>query len=196
MKKRILLSRRAKEENNKASKRGGVKSDIENGKKEVKRKYSMQDQSRKKVKISSSANNDRGKSSKQDGMLKNSKLRSSNNQAEGRSRASKHDGLQKKRKLDDIRAAEKPRSKTSRQKVVENSKQDELHKNVKPNGARNVSGRRQKDKNNVVRKKQKPNDSSIEGDKRKRTPKHDKVLNQHKVSRSSCMSILFLYLLS
>ncbi|KAF3447239.1 hypothetical protein FNV43_RR12419 [Rhamnella rubrinervis] len=180
VKKRKFLSRRGKEEKNKASKPGGMKSDVANGKKEVKRKSSMQDQSQKKVKIGSSANNNKGKSSKQLGVLKNSKLRGSNSQAEGRSRTSKIDGLQKKRKLDDIRAAEKSRSKTSRKKVMENSKQDELHKNVKPNGARNVSGRGQKDKQNDVRKKRKPNDLSIEDDERKRIPKHDKVLKQHK----------------
>lgn len=137
----------------------------------------MQEQLRKKVKTyGSRVGKNKGKSSERGGVLKSSKIRSPNNQAEGGSRALKQ---HKKHKPNDYtRAAEKSRSKTSRQKVVKNSRQDGLHKNIKPNGASNVGGRKQND----VQNKRKPNNSSIEDDERRKTPENDKVLKRHKVS--------------
>lgn len=170
MKKKYLLSRKAKEENNNASKKGGAKSNSVTAKNEM------------------NAKNENDKSCKQH------QMKGLDAQAKGRSRESKLDGVQKKRKLDDLGVAEKSisktsklddlgvaeksTSKTSRKKVVKNSKLDEVHTYVKQNSARTVNSRKQKNIQDDVLKKP---DSSAVDNVRKRTAKDSKVLKKQMV---------------
>ncbi|XP_015885974.3 uncharacterized protein LOC107421278 isoform X2 [Ziziphus jujuba] len=166
VKEKKILLRKAKEENNKASKKGGVKLDSENAKKEMNAKIET------------------AKSSKQGGVPKKHQVRTSDAQAKGRNRASKLDGVQKKRKLDDLGVTEKSTSKTSGKTLVKNSKQDEVHKNVEQNSSRTVKSRRQKNIQDDVLKEPKSNDSSIVDNLRKRTAKHGKVPKKHREETS------------